>query len=69
MVRMIERQVVKNKDLFDRLYKLVGGRVMESDRMLHTFHQQLCGGLLNQQLLHQMHMYCDKYPYTRLINN
>lgn len=69
MVRIIEREVVKNKDLFDKILSLSLGqsdKIHESKVIMHFAIISLGLQTIPSLLLLQIEEYCRKYPYTIL---
>lgn len=74
MVRIIERSTVKT-ELFDKLFKemsvhhtSVDKKVFRSIDVLMAFARSLRMGVVPSLLMAQMQGYCDRYPYTMLVN-
>ena len=70
MVRIIERETISNKELFDKLYTLSLGHtfnsMVKSKILLHLFIRVLNLQTIPLLLISQIEEYCEKYPYTIL---
>lgn len=77
MVRIIERSTV-NGELFDKLWDQVKATTMSSISLerkvwpsmhvLMLFARALRIGVVSGGLMAQMNAYCQRYPYTMLVN-